>query len=414
MSGKIYSYANNWRVKRVEAAAAYSGAKVEEAIIDMAQTKEPEFLAKFPAGCVPAFESEDGLTITESAAITEYVAKNGPTPFWPTDKHDAAKVASYICIVDQEIAARVQLANGMIAGYIPYNKPVYQNLIDKAVSRLAAIDGELKKRTFLVGERITVADVTLASALYTGFQGHLDAPIRAKIPNVVRHFNTIVNQPKLKSIFGEVKFSETAPQYQPPKKETKVADKPKAEAAPKAPKAKKAAEEEDDDEPAVPAEPKAKNPLDDLPKSDFKLDDWKRTYSNEDTRSVALPWFYEHFDKEGFSIWRVDYKYNDELTQVFMSSNLVGGFFARLEASRKYAFGSMGVFGKANDSIISGVVVVRGKDFKPVMDVAPDWESYSFTPLDVSKEEDKKFFEGAMAWDLEIDGKPFADGKVFK
>jgi elongation factor 1-gamma len=38
----------------------------------MAQTKEPEFLAKFPAGCVPAFESEDGLTITESAAIAEY------------------------------------------------------------------------------------------------------------------------------------------------------------------------------------------------------------------------------------------------------------------------------------------------------------------------------------------------------
>jgi elongation factor 1-gamma len=63
---------DNWRVKRVEAVAAYSGAKIEEAIVDMAQTKEPEFLAKFPAGCVPAFESEDGLTITESAAIAEY------------------------------------------------------------------------------------------------------------------------------------------------------------------------------------------------------------------------------------------------------------------------------------------------------------------------------------------------------
>ncbi len=29
------------------------------------------------------------------------------------------------------------------------------------------------------------------------------------------------------------------------------------------------------------------------------------------------------FDKEGFSVWKVDFKYNDELTQVFMSSNLV-------------------------------------------------------------------------------------------
>jgi hypothetical protein len=29
------------------------------------------------------------------------------------------------------------------------------------------------------------------------------------------------------------------------------------------------------------------------------------------------------FDKAGFSIWRVDFKYNEELTQVFMSSNQV-------------------------------------------------------------------------------------------
>ena len=29
------------------------------------------------------------------------------------------------------------------------------------------------------------------------------------------------------------------------------------------------------------------------------------------------------FDKEGFSVWRVDFKYNEELTQVFMSSNQV-------------------------------------------------------------------------------------------
>ncbi len=103
---------------------------------------------------------------------------------------------------------------------------------------------------------------------------------------------SIIHNSQLSSIFGEPKLAETAPQYQAKKEE-----KPKAaaaEAAPKAPKAKKAVEKDDDEEePLVPAEPKTKNPLDDLPKSDFKLDDWKRTYSNEDTRKTALPWFYE-------------------------------------------------------------------------------------------------------------------------
>lgn len=97
-----------------------------------------------------------------------------------------------------------------------------------------------------------------------------------------------------------------------------------------------------------------------------------------------------------------------------MSANLIGGFFARLEASRKYAMGSMGVFGKAGDSLISGAFVVRGKDAIPVLSVAPDWESYKITPLDITTEEGKKFFNGAMSWDLEIEGKPFADGKIFK
>ena len=124
----------------------------------------------------------------------------------------------------------------------------------------------------------------------------------------------------------------------------------------------------------MPAEPKVKNPLDDLPKSAFNLEEWKRQYSNLDTRGAggSLEWFYEKFDHEGFSIWSVDFKYNDELTQVFMSNNQVGGFFNRLEASRKYLFGSVGVLGKANDSVISGAVIIRGQDIVPVIDVAPD------------------------------------------
>jgi elongation factor 1-gamma len=80
----------------------------------------------------------------------------------------------------------------------------------------------------------------------------------------------------------------------------------------------------------------------------------------------------------------------------------------------QYLFGSVGVLGKANDSIITGVFVARGQDIKEVASFAPDWESYSYTPLDISKDEDKAFFEGACAWELTVDGKEWADGKNFK
>jgi elongation factor 1-gamma len=110
-------------------------------------------------------------------------------------------------------------------------------------------------------------------------------------------------------------------------------------------------------------------------------------------------------------VWRVDYKYNDELTAIFMSSNLIGGFFARLEAARKYLFGSVGVLGEANNSVISGVLIARGQEILPVVECAPDWESYEFKRLDLDNQADKEFFEAANAWDLVIDGKKWADGK---
>jgi elongation factor 1-gamma len=60
------------------------------------------------------------------------------------------------------------------------------------------------------------------------------------------------------------------------------------------------------------------------PKPPMVLDDWKRKYSNEDTRKVALPWFWENYNPKDYSLWRVDYKYNDELSKIFMTSNLIG------------------------------------------------------------------------------------------
>ena len=144
----------------------------------------------------------------------------------------------------------------------------------------------------------------------------------------------------------------------------------------------------------------------------------KRKYSNEDTREVALPWFWENCKFDEYSLWQVDYKYNDELTMTFMTSNLIGGFFARLEASRKYLFGCASVYGVTNDSVIKGAFLARGQEGQPAFDVAPDWESYEFKKLDPAKKEDREFVDDMWAWDkgVEVGGKTYewADGKQFK
>lgn len=309
----------------------------------------------------------------------------------------------------------------MLNNRLPYNKPVFDGVLAEVMDRLQALDKILLKKTFIVGERLTIADIFVATSLTNAFTSLIDASLRAKIPNTVRYCNTVVRHPKIAKVFGNVEYIEKMPAFQAPAKPKKEkADKPAAEAKPKAEKKEKkpkAPEPEDEDIDLAPVEKKERNPLDDLPKSTFNLEDWKRQYSNLDTRGAggSLEWFYKNMDWEGFSIWRMDFKYNDELTMTFMSNNQIGGFFTRLEATRKYVFGSAGVLGATNDSIITGALVVRGQDAIPVVSAAPDYESYEFTKLDVQgKPEDKEFFEGALAWDLKIDGKEFVDGKLLK
>ncbi|KAI0673201.1 elongation factor 1-gamma [Trametes maxima] len=414
--GTLYTIPQQHNGKRIRAVAALAGVKVDlpESYVHFEDNKKPEFLSKFPHGKIPAFDGADGFKLFETAAIARYIAAlPANSTLLGSNLKEAALIDQWVSFADSEISAHTtfifQLTKGILA---PYAKPLHTAVAERQLRSLKTVEAHLSTRTFLVTERITLADITLASVIQRSVSITIDAALRAQLPNLIRHLETVVNQPQLKEIFGQTEYAEKAAAYTPPPKEKKD---PKPAAAP-TPKAPKPAKEEEDDDDIPKEEPKAKNPLDSLPKSSFNLEDWKRAYSNKDTRGAngSLEWFYQNFDPEGFSVWRVDFKYNDELTQTFMSSNLITGFFNRLEASRKYLFGSMGVLGETNNSVISGALIARGQDIKPVVDVAPDFESYEYKRLDLSNAEDKAFFEAALAWDLEINGKKWADGKNFK
>jgi len=424
--GTLWTVPQDPRGRAIRATAAYAGITIDipADYTHHVDNKKPEYVSKFTSGKIPAFEDRDGFTLFEGTVIARYVASLAPNSgLLGHDSKEAALVDQWVHFTETEVQSKQLFISGLVRGFItPYNKPVHMYMLEKHLNAIQTLEKHISTRTFFVGERITIADIYVATVIQSAVAITLDAPARANCPSLIRHLETIVNQPQLHDTFGPLNYVEKALQYTPPpkeKKETKPAPAaaPKAEKKEKVEKKEKAKEvDDDDDEPLVPEEPKVKNPLDDLPKSTFNLEDWKRAYSNKDTRGPdgALEWFYSNFDKEGFSIWRVDFKYNNELTLTFMSSNQIGGFFNRLEASRKYLFGSVGVLGGNNNSVISGVLILRGQDVNAVVHVAPDWESYSYNKVDLEDAEQKSFFEAALAWDLAIDGKKWADGKNFK
>lgn len=324
----------------------------------------------------------------------------------PKEKAQIIKWASYS---NGDLSTELCNAIFPLVGYQPYNKKQVDSAMETLEKGAQIYENRLKEYTFLVGERITLADIISVALWSLYFSVLTGEESRAKHPYLVRWCSTLVASPYCKESYGHFKYAEKA--LEPPKKQK--AEKPKKEAAKPAKKAEKPAESE---EPAP--EKKAKHPLEALGKSTFVLDEWKRQYSNEDTRPVALPWFWEHYNPEEYSIWKVDYKYNDELTMTFMSNNLVGGFFNRLSASTKFVFGCLVVYGENNNNGIIGAIMVRGQDCVPAFNVAPDWESYQFTKLDTSNEEDKEFINNMWAWDkpVIVNGEPreIADGKVLK
>lgn len=300
-----------------------------------------------------------------------------------------------------------------LIGKVPYNKKSVDEASKATLRAVGVVEKHLIRHTYLVGERITLADLFCASLLHRGFQYFFDKQWRQENPNVTRWYETIVNQPIITAVAEKLELLEKpALTNTPPKKPEQPKATPKA--APKAAAAPAAADEEE--EPA--AAPKPKHPCEALPKASFPLDEYKRFFSNNETPD-AMKYFWEKVPlEEEYSVWRCDYKYNDELTLTFMSNNLIGGFNTRLEASRKYIFGSASVYGESNDSVIQGAFVIRGQEHEPVFDVAPDWESYKFTKLDPKNAEDRAFLENMWSWEkpVVVEGKEYAHacGKVFK
>ncbi|RUS14795.1 hypothetical protein BC937DRAFT_93329 [Endogone sp. FLAS-F59071] len=420
--GKIYTFPNNPRVAKSLIAAAYNGLEVELPEFEMGKdNKTPEFLAKFPLGKVPAFEGTDGTLLFESGAIAYYIASyKDDTLLLGQTKSEAGLVQQWVHFSDNELTPNISTWTFPILGFLPYNKPAHEKAVDSLRRALSLLDKHLLTRTYLVSERVTFADIVVATALIQPYTIVFDKEFRREYANVTRWFVTAVNQEQFKAVVGEVPLCEVAQKYVAPKKEEKKKEKkeekqkeekPKGE-KPKEEKKKKKKEEEEeedfDDEPKP--EPKAKSALDLLPPSPLVLDEWKRFYSNNNTIPEAMNWLWEHFDPVGWSIWKVNYKYNDELTLIFMSSNLIGGFFNRLERARKYAFGSLIVTGENNNNAIAGYFIIRGQEIPEEVTDAADFESYTFVKVDSALQEVREDIARYFAWTVP----GFQDGKVYK
>jgi elongation factor 1-gamma len=391
--------------------------------------KTPEFQKLSPTGKVPVLSTPQGA-LSESNAIARYVARyQRDSELYGCTFFESGQVDSWVDFCSHDLELPVSMWIYPVLGYIPYNAATTGKAKGDVARALQVLENHLADKTYLVGHKITLADITVVSTLVYPFKFVADAEFRAPFPNVMRWFDTCVNQPNFQAVIGKVVLcsKELTTGGEPivtaqaskkaPKKEQKE-KAPKKEQKEKAPKKEKAKQE-----PKKKEEKKVKKPdhpfkiMDKEKPSTFVMDTWKKTYSNCETYEAAMKEFWETFDPEGWSIFRGDYMYNDDNSVLFMTSNLIAGFIQRTEEIRKWLFGTMTIRGTAGKGTmkITAYYLIRGDSMKPLIDCNDDAEFYNWTKMEMpASEADKKLLFDYWTGDSEFEGEPCLDSRVYK
>ncbi|CAM65924.1 elongation factor-1 gamma [Leishmania infantum JPCM5] len=390
------------RAQKIMVAAAYANVDVELKVCQYGQENETPEFARNCSPCMrfPSMQTEEGY-LFESNAIMRHIARveksgaklYGATPF------ESSQVDMWLDFASSELDAHnMPYLMETFAGI-----PAAESAMATLEESLAGLELWLETRTFLVGERMTVADISVAFALQWVYRMNVKhgEELTKKYRNAYRLYNTVMQQPKTVEVLKQ--WGATFGPAKAPKKAAEA--KPKAEKKPK--------EAVGDEEEQSAKEEKKANPLDALPPSSFVLDAYKREYSNTDTRTVAAPYFFEHYDTEGYTCFWARYKYNEDNKKQFMTANLVRGWFQRMEHVRKYAFGVALIIGEDAAHELVSFWVFRGKGMPEIVSEVVDTELFEWEEIkDVQAEKEK--ITDYLCWEGPTIPRPVLEGRCFK
>ncbi len=131
------------------------------------ETRTPAFLALNPAGQVPLIILADGRPLAQSNAIILHLAE--ASPLIPADSYERAKVFEWLFWEQYSHEPYVAVARFQVK-YL--GKPVASldaKLVERGLAALQRLEDALADGDFLVGERVSLADVALVA--YTRWAG---------------------------------------------------------------------------------------------------------------------------------------------------------------------------------------------------------------------------------------------------
>jgi len=167
----VYGPAGSTYVWSTRLALAEKGVADEHVEIGFDEHRQEPHLARHPFAKVPAFE-HDGFALYETQAILRYIDEGFPVaPLQPTDLHQFARMSQIMGIVDAYAYPSIVggiLFNRILAPRLglPVDEAAVVAALPQARLCLAEIARLMGEQPYLVGERISLADLMAIPLLY--------------------------------------------------------------------------------------------------------------------------------------------------------------------------------------------------------------------------------------------------------
>lgn len=130
---------------------------------------------------------------------------------------EKAQVQSWLSFADNEIQPASAAWVFPVFGIMQFNKVTNEHARADVKSILSALNARLINNTFLVGERITLADIVVFASLIQLFHHVLDGNFRKPFTAVTRWFNTILHQTQVQAVLKNFKICEKEEVFDPKK-----------------------------------------------------------------------------------------------------------------------------------------------------------------------------------------------------
>jgi glutathione S-transferase len=168
--------------------------RLEELDIKTGATRTRQFLAKNPNGRIPLLEIPDHGFLAESHAIIAYLAEG--SVLVPEDRLQRALMWQWMCFEQYNLEPNIGTVRFWLASLKKTPAELGEKLVEKTKNGYAALgvlEQGLQRRSFLVGDCFSLADIALYAYTHVAGEGGFDL---AQYPNICAWCDRIVAQPK--------------------------------------------------------------------------------------------------------------------------------------------------------------------------------------------------------------------------